>query len=451
MTSFEASLASIAALAIGAVASSQARGPRAVRIAALLAASSSLSFGLLATVAVSRSTGATAIDGIAAPFLAFTSALVLLTVLSAPTAFVRPDWAGRTLLTGAALGGFFVARDSLVLWSLWTCSAIPMYFELRARSGTRRGSLAARAYAAHAFASSAFIALGLAFGGLGHSMHALSVPLLVLGILARKGALPFHSWVPWFFEEAPLGSVALFAQAQAGGYLLVRLIADDSGAVPTALLDAVGIATALYGALLAMIQPNARRALGYFSLSQSALVFTGLAEGGPVGIGGGVLMIIGTGLAQAGFTAALWCLEARRGTLRVDRHSGGHDRTPGLAGAFLFLGLAGVGLPGTLGFVAEDLVFHAALEHRPWVGVGMVVATALNGITVLRLFLALFGGALRRTGEPDLLRRERLALVGLAVTLVGLGLFPRPVLGAVERALGGPPSAGQPEHPPASP
>ncbi|MBC7173873.1 MAG: hypothetical protein H5U40_15640, partial [Polyangiaceae bacterium] len=166
-----------------------------------------------------------------------------------------------------------------------------------------------------------------------------------------------------------------------------------------------------------------------------ALVLTGLAAGGVVGLVGGVLMVIATGLAQAGFTVALGCVEARRGELPLDRYSGGHEQTPGLAGLFLLLGLASVGLPGTLAFVAEDLVFHAALEHRPWVGIAMVVTTALNGISVFRLYLHLFGGATRRHGERDLLARERIALVGLAAALLVLGLMPEPLLAPAERTL----------------
>jgi NADH-quinone oxidoreductase subunit M len=437
MSPLALSLASVVVLSAGSVATSRARGAKAARSTAVVMASIALAFGLVATYVATtgRAPSAYDLDGIAAPFVPFASALVLLALLAAPTAEMSPEWASRTLLSGVAIAAFFIARAPLLVWALWTLSSLPTYLELRSRADSKRGSLAARAFAAHGIVSSAFVGLGLALDAYGPSMRAWSVPVLVLGILARKGALPFHSWVPSFYEEAPLGAAALFAQAQAGGYLLVRVMVTDSVAVPTAFLDLVGIATALYGAMLASVQPTARRALGYFSLSQSALVFTGIAEGGVVGVGGSVLMILGTGLAQAGFTAALWCLEARRGALRIDRPSGGHDRTPGLAGAFLFLGLASVGLPGTLAFVAEDLVFHAALAHRPWVGLGMVCATALNGILVLRLFFALFGGARRAMGELDLLRRERVALVGLSMALVALGFAPGPLLSAVENEL----------------
>jgi NADH:ubiquinone oxidoreductase subunit 4 (subunit M) len=99
------------------------------------------------------------------------------------------------------------------------------------------------------------------------------------------------------------------------------------------------------------------------------------------------------------------------------------------------LGLASVGLPGTLAFVAEDLVFHATLEARPWTGVAVIAATALNGISVLRIAFRLFGGRTRRTGEGDLTGRERLVLGALGAFLFALGLAPHPILAPAYDAL----------------
>ncbi len=441
MTAFTWALASMAALTVGALGTRVIADARTARRIAVAAAAASVGFGSLAVAwhdgghLGARAAQAFGLDGLSAPFLPFVSALVLVAVLTVPSASATRGRFSRTLLGGVVMLAFHLARTPGFTAALWTISAIPLYAELRAVRGSSRTGLAGRAFVAYMVASSLFVATGLYLATVAPSLHAWAVPILLLGILVRKGVVPFQSWVPELFESGPLGMISVFTQTHAGGYLLVRMLATQSIDAPPAFLDAVGIATALYGALLATVQTNARRALGYFSLSQSALVFTGIAEGGVVGVGGSVLMIFGTGLAQAGFVAALACLEARRGALRTDRPSGGHDRTPALAGVFLFLGLASVGLPGTLGFVGEDLVFHAALAHRPWVGVGMVLATAVNGVNVLRLSLSLFGGARRRAGELDLLRRERVALVGLAVSLVALGFFPGLVLGPVEDGL----------------
>jgi NADH-quinone oxidoreductase subunit M len=378
------------------------------------------------------SAGLFGVDGVTAPFLPFIAALVLASIVGAPTASLTRGWVARALLTGAALEAFVMAQTPWVMLLLWVGSTVPTYFDLRAPRGA---PVAARVYWVHQLASALLVGGGVFLAQIGGSIAGWSAPLLVLRICARKGAFPFHAWMPVFYESAPLGSATLFAQSQAGAYLLVRLVLEHPDAVPMAFLDVLGCTTALYGALLALAQPTARRALGYFAVSQAALVLLGLASGGLTGITGGVLMIVATGFAQAGSGLSLWCLEARRGELRVDRYAGGHDGTPALAGVFLVLSLAAVGLPGTLGFVAEDFVFHATLGHRPWVGVAMVLATALNGITVLRLYFVLFGGARRRTGEADLTGRERVLLMGMAGALVLLGFLPQPLLGPLDRTL----------------
>jgi NADH-quinone oxidoreductase subunit M len=431
-------LGAISVMAVTALFAAQASSVHAVRRRAGFGAALALALALGACVLVAMRGHADLdgryfnVDGVAAPFLPFIAALVLVSIVGAPTGSLTREWASRALLTGAMLEALVMAKDPWLVMLLWIGSTVPTYFDLRAPGGH---AAAARVYGVHQLASTLLVGGGVLLSQMDGPLAPWSAPLIVLGICAREGIFPFHAWLPALYEGAPLGSTALFAQSQAGAYLLVRLVIAHPSAVPTVFLGVLGCTTAIYGALLALAQPSAKRALGYFAVSQAALVLMGLASGGLIGLSGGVLMIVGTGFAQAGSALALWCLEARRGDLRVDRGSGGHDATPALAGVFLLLSLAAVGLPGTLDFVAEDFVFHAALEHRPWIGIAMVLATALNGITVLRLYFVLFGGARRRTGEADLKVRERLVLVGMAIALLALGFMPRPLLVPAERTL----------------
>jgi NADH-quinone oxidoreductase subunit M len=97
-----------------------------------------------------------------------------------------------------------------------------------------------------------------------------------------------------------------------------------------------------------------------------------------------------------------------------------------LAVFFLVCGLALVGLPGTLGYCAEDLLFHGALASHPLLGLSLLIATALNAIHLVRLYSHLFLG--RRVDEvpgiPDALPRERWALAACVVFLVAAGVLP---------------------------
>jgi NADH:ubiquinone oxidoreductase subunit 4 (subunit M) len=163
-------------------------------------------------------------------------------------------------------------------------------------------------------------------------------------------------------------------------------------------------------------------------MSEGALVAFGLGTGAiesSIAVAG---VWTAVGLSTAGFAMALAALEARRGRLLLHRPSGSYDRIPLLATAFVVLGLASVGLPGTFGFVAEDLLFGAAIGDHPWLTMALIASTGLNAMAVMRIFFFLFMGRGDHDGERDLVFREWLALTLLLAALVIEGLFPRATL-----------------------
>jgi NADH-quinone oxidoreductase subunit M len=154
-----------------------------------------------------------------------------------------------------------------------------------------------------------------------------------------------------------------------------------------------------------------------------------------MGLAGGLALWISTGLSLTGFTLAIAALEARRGELSLKRYSGGYERTPFVAVSFLLLGLASVGFPGTLGFVGEEALAHGAFAETPFRGTLVLVASALNGITVMRCYFGLFCGA--RTESPlaqSVRLRERVSFVVLVLILLLGGLFPGPFFRSRQRS-----------------
>src|SRR6185312_10874314 len=143
-------------------------------------------------------------------------------------------------------------------------------------------------------------------------------------------------------------------------------------------------------------------------------------------------------LAFAGFARIVLVLEARRGRLDLTQYHGGYDRTPLLAVSFLLLGLACAGFPGTLGFVAEELLTHGAVDVFPFMGYAIVVASALTGVAVLRMYFSLFCGRpdprVHSTLRFELKRREAVAFAALVAVLIALGLAPRRLVDSQIRA-----------------
>jgi NADH-quinone oxidoreductase subunit M len=150
------------------------------------------------------------------------------------------------------------------------------------------------------------------------------------------------------------------------------------------------------------------------------------------GITGALLHWWVVAFATTGLLCVYRALEARtteaespQGFLGLGYHA------PRLAVFFAVSALALIGLPGTLGFAAEDLLFHGSLESHPLLGVGFPLATALNAITALRLLATLFRGrcGIHVPWIPDALPRERWALTVPVVLLVAGGIGPASLVG----------------------
>jgi NADH:ubiquinone oxidoreductase subunit 4 (subunit M) len=391
-----------------------------------------------------------ALDALNAALLPFSAVLVLAVLLGSPREHLTPERAGAALFQLAASWALFCALDLGVMAAAWVLGLFPA-LPARSEGGSTRTTR--RIYLAYLFGSAALLSaaivaivvvaaqagieapaslVDLESAGIERLQPFAALPLLLVAIVVRKGAFPFQSWIPALSEQLGPTSLTLLNAPQVGAFVLVRVAIP---LFPTAMGDAlpivgrVALLAAIYGAVLGLAARDLRRAFGWLAVSQSALVLVGLECIDVDGIAGGLTLWISVGLALTGLAIAIAAVEARRGRRTFDELGGLGIRAPWLGGAFLVLGLSAVGLPGTLGFVAEDLLVHGVLESFPGIGVAIVLATAANGFVVLRAYARTFyGPASARAVVTDAVPRERIALAGLAVLLVLFGLMPRPVI-----------------------
>jgi len=293
-----------------------------------------------------------------------------------------------------------------------------------------------RIVAAYLGLSTLLLALGVGLlvgpGAQNRTLQTAGMWLIVIAALVRKGIVPFHAWVPEVFDHGRLGPAILFSAPQVGAYMTVVLIVPRASSEMLRLIAILALGTAVYGAALALVQTSARRACGYLFMSQSALVMAGLDCTSVTALAGGLLVWLSAGLAFAGLARCVLVLEARRGRLDLRTHHGGYGRMPLLAISFLSMGLACTGFPGTLGFVGQELLVDGAVDAFPVMGFAIVVASALTGMAVLRMYFSLF------CGRPDplahaelrlgLTRREAWTFVALVIALVGFGIAPGPLV-----------------------
>jgi NADH-quinone oxidoreductase subunit M len=244
---------------------------------------------------------------------------------------------------------------------------------------------------------------------------------------------------------------ALLLNGHLGALLVAKLIVPLfplSAGSTFPVLSWLAMGTALYVAIQGIAENSPRRLLAFLALSQSACILAGLESRTPEGITGALVHWFVVAVSTMGLFGILRLLEVRFGeNLTASRHLGLAEHAPRLAVSFAVFGLALVGLPGTLSFCSQDLLIHGTLISHPLTGLLLPIATALNAVSVFRLFTRLFLGR-RRTGftlMADALPRERWILAAGMLFVVFGGLFPNTIVAqgsaeadAVEQAVSAP-------------
>jgi len=382
--------------------------------------------------------GVDAFSGLMMPIAALVAFSV---VVGGPRRDVDTARLSIILLSEAATLGMLASTDLVLLVAFAIGMLLPAYSFMRA---TRRGT-ATRTYRALLLATGATLTLGtagiVATTWATHGPSALDLrhveaapaaepfvfALLMTSVFARMAMFPMHSWLPVLLERGPLGTGILLISAQSGVYLLVRVaLPFFPEKVPhaVAFLAAAGIISALYGSVLALAQRDLRRLVGWLTVSQSGLLVAGLCSQNPEGLAGAFLYAVSYATAVAGLSLVVWAIEARTGTVDIERLQGLSRSAPRLAAAFVAFAVASVGFPGSLGFVAEDMLLHGMLESYPSIAALMVLATAINGIALVRVFMMVFLREPKRA-VPDVLPRELCVYVLLGSVAFLLGFAPR--------------------------
>jgi NADH-quinone oxidoreductase subunit M len=372
------------------------------------------------------------IDTLSSVLLPFAAGLWLLTVAVTPRASLDRRGLRRTAVATLLTVMSFLTESAVVLLLLSAASVWTFLSALADPAHQRQRRVVAAYLGGSTLLFAAGVALLISPGVQNTSHETVGMWLIVIAALMRKGIVPFHAWVPEVFDHGRLGPAILFNAPQVGAYITVVLIVPGASPEMLRTIALLALGTAVYGAALALVQHSARRACGYLFMSQSALVMAGLDCTSVTALTGGLVVWLSAGLGFAGLARCVLVLEARRGRLDLTAYHGGYDRMPVLALTFLAMGLACTGFPGTLGFVGQELLVDGAVDVFPVMGFAVVIASALTGLAVLRMYFSLFCGRADVLTHPSLrlgLRpREAWTFVALVLALIGLGLVPRPLV-----------------------
>ncbi|MDQ3451939.1 MAG: NADH-quinone oxidoreductase subunit M [Actinomycetota bacterium] len=410
------------------------------------------------------------VDGVNLLFIPLTALLGLLVIVYAEhaTASSRTGdarhYAMATLALEAAMIGAFASLDLIVFWLFFVVELVPSWF-LITRWGTGAGRRrAAGEYVVFMAVGSALMLAGILLLGRNHArvtgdgysfellaLLEAGVPaeaqtliffLLFFGFAVKAPIFPFHTWLPKVLEHGPVVGMSVFlVGVKLGTYGLLRFaipLLPDAAAGWFWLMALLGVVGTVYGALLALGQSNLRRLLAYASLSHMGVVMLGLFSLNLDGFEGGLLQMVNLGIVGAGLFFVAGFLATRVGPPEVGALGGVIHHAPLLAGTFLIIALAGIGLPGTNGFNGEHLVMLGAYEQHWAMAVASGVGVFLTAAYSLSYFLRGFMGAARPAVAErvyDLTSSERGIVLTLAALIFWIGLGTGPFIQAMRPSL----------------
>jgi multicomponent Na+:H+ antiporter subunit D len=263
----------------------------------------------------------------------------------------------------------------------------------------------------------------------------LGLGLLLAGYATKAGLAPFHGWLPDAHAQGPTAVPALFSalMVDLGVVAIVRLVLQvygpDTGHHVLGLLTALGIASALLGAVMALAQDDLKRLLAWDTISQVGIMIVGFASAEDEGVAGAVFQMVNHGLFKALLFLCAGAVVHTTGVTRLSGLGGLARRRPIVTGCFTIGALAIAGVPGFNAYASLGLI-HTGIERSPVV---FLLAVLAQVVTVAAFARAAWLGFYRRRAEPyETLERTpsgmAAVLVVLAAACVGVGVVPYVVL-----------------------
>jgi NADH-quinone oxidoreductase subunit M len=366
-----------------------------------------------------------------------------------------------------AMLGVFVAVDLFLFYVFWDAMLIPMYF-LIGVWGYERRIYAAVKFILYTMAGSVLMLvaiIGLAWAhaddtgtlsfnlldlynvSLSESMETWFFLAFAVAFAIKVPLFPFHTWLPDAHVEAPTAGSIILAGVllKMGTYGLLRFAFPLFPSAALYFAPALGVLAVIgiiYGALVAMVQPDMKKLVAYSSVSHLGFVVLGLAAMNVQGVQGSVYQMLNHGVSTGGLFMMVGMLSDRRHTRLISEFGGLKAVTPRLVTAFLLITLSSIALPGMNGFVGEFLILIGAFRWHNWLTVFAATGVILSAVYMLWMFQRVNYGPLtnaKNRSLPDLSPREWSLVVPIVAMAILMGVVPgiflRPMEPSVNRVI----------------
>lgn len=407
------------------------------------------------------------IDGISLFLILLTTFLTPLCILSswrAVTLRVKPFMICMLLLETGMIG-VFAALDLVLFYIFWEVMLIPMYFLIGVWGGERRVYAAVK-FILYTMVGSLLMLVAILYlfhlnGGTTFDLMEISRNLasgnvrittkeefwlfmaFLLAFAIKVPLFPLHTWLPDAHVEAPTAASVILAGVllKMGTYGLLRFCLPLFPAVAIAVapyLSVLALIGIVYGALVAMVQPDLKKLVAYSSVSHMGLVVLGIFAFTQQGLQGSTLQMLNHGLSTGALFLLVGMIYERRHTRLISEFGGLAHRNPVLAALFLVVTLSSIGLPGLNGFVGEMLILVGTFIKSPTFAAVAASGMILGAAYMLWMYQRVFLGKVTNSANlemRDIGIREKALLVPILLVMLWIGVYSAPFLQRMDASL----------------
>jgi len=404
------------------------------------------------------------VDGLSALLILLTGFLMPLCVLVSWTGITKRVKEFFIFLLALETGmiGVFASLDLVLFFVFWEVMLIPMYFLIGIWGHERR------IYAAVKFILYTMVGSALMFAGIIYLYNVTGTfdlvsivatftnsPLLspsterwlflafFIAFAIKVPLFPFHTWLPDAHVEAPTAGSVILAGVllKMGTYGMLRFclpLFPRASREFAPLIIALAIIGIIYGALVAMVQPDLKKLVAYSSVAHLGFCVLGIFVLNTQGMEGAIYQMFSHGVSTGGLFMLVGLLYERRHTRLIREFGGLATSLPVYGTFFLIVTLSSLGLPMLNGFVGEFLIIVGSFRERALYAALAAVGVVLAAVYLLWMYQRVFLGEItndKNKSLPDCSALEKFILATVVIVILAMGIYPQPFLRRMDHSV----------------
>jgi len=393
------------------------------------------------------------VDGISMPLIILTTLLTTIVVIAGWEVITKrvAQYMASFLIMEGLMIGVFSSMDAILFYLFWEAMLIPMFLIIGVWGGSNRVYAAIKFFlytlvgsllmlvaiiylyftSDHTFNIASFHATPLTY-----TTQVLIFLAFFAAFAVKVPMFPVHTWLPDAHVEAPTGGSVILAAItlKMGAYGFLRFsipITPDASSELAIWVIGLSLIAVVYIALVALVQRDMKKLIAYSSISHMGFVTLGFFIFDTQGMEGAIVQMISHGFISGALFLCVGVLYDQMHSREIDSYGGVANTMPVFSVFLVFFAMSNAGLPGTSGFVGEFLVILGSFRVNGWYAAVAGLTLVLGAAYTLWMIKRVVYGEI--TNEKvkalvDVNGREKLVLGVLAVCVLGLGIYPMPLL-----------------------